>query len=422
MALGALLILGMASCEMRNEIWGDANGKKETGRLKLGVSVRTPVSQTRTVTQVTDFPVNIKGTGTDVADVVREYASVSEIPDGLLLPVGDYTITSHTPGELRKQMTAPYYSGSLDMKISKNITTEAGVVCKMRNSRIRLEYGDDFKSSFQSWSITVDDGSNTALAFDHSDTGSTPTYWAFDEDAVTSINVNIRAVTKAGNTVSESRTFKKSDAAEKYDDVTDFFNGGDALDIRMGAVESATGEVRGITLAASITFENHDEPVEIPVGGEENPEPTPDPEPGEGGPALTLPDDVSYSINATEFPAADALITASAGLKSIVVTISAGNDGFDSILQDLSMDGQSFKNGGVDLVDNSDFNTLLESVGLPEGPQAGDTRYTFPIGVFFTFLNVTGITDTGKTHQFNIVITDKNGASVKGTFNVIITE
>ena len=133
-----LAIISLASCEMKNEIWGDTTGKREKGTLELGVSVKEPTSQTRAIIQVTDFPVTIEGTSTEVADVKKEYASVSEIPANLSLPVGDYTVASHTPGELQKKMAAPYYSGSLNMKISKNVTTEANVICKMKKHVIDL--------------------------------------------------------------------------------------------------------------------------------------------------------------------------------------------------------------------------------------------------------------------------------------------
>ena len=60
---------------------------------------------------------------------------------------------------------------------------------------------------------------------------------------------------------------------------------------------------------------------------------------------------------------------------------------------------------GVDLVDNSEFNGLLVSVDESlSAPHDGDTQYTFPIGVFFTFLNATGAA-VEMAHEFNIVVT-----------------
>lgn len=430
-ALGALAVISLASCEqMRDELANNNVAKTDMGVLELGVSVKQPSAQTRAEEISTEnFPVTITGTSSEVINILREYNSVGEVPATISLPVGTYKVYSHTPGEIIKKMDSPYYDGSTELTITKGITTESSVICKMKNSKIKLNYGDDFKGVFQSWNITLDDGSNTALAFKHDDTAPTPIYWYFDEDAVTTIKVNIRATTIGGNTVSESRSFKKENAAEKYDDVTEFFTGGDALEINMGTVTSSNGEVTGITVTTNITFEDNGETVEIPT--EDNtpvnpePEPTPDPEPAPAdGPTLELPTDATYSISdESSIPAsADALIKATDGLESIVVKITGGNEAFDALLIDLKMDNQSFITG-VDLIGNSEFDTLLKNVDESlAAPRDGATEYTFPIGVFFTFLNMTGATDSGKAHEFNIVVTDKNGKTANGTYKVTITE
>ena len=105
------------------------------------------------------------------------------------------------------------------------------------------------------------------------------------------------------------------------------------------------------------------------------------------------------------------------------MTITAGNDAFQAILVDLTMDGQSFlaENGGVDLIDNADFGNLVSTVGST-APKDGDTSYKFPIGAFFTFLDMTGATDPGKQHEFHITVTDKNGETANGVFKVTINE
>ena len=372
-----------------------------------------------------DFPVVIQGTSEGIEDVKKEYNTVDGVPETIQVPVGNYNVSSHTPGELQKKMDAPYYAGNTDITVTKDIETVANVVCKMANSRIQVNYGDEFKTSFKSWTITVDDGSETALTFTNEDENPAPIYWLFDEN-VKSITVNITAITNDGNTVRDRRVFTKSDASENYEDVGDSFTGGDAIEINMGITESATGNVTGITIEANITFENHEDTVDIPTVDEddsdESTEPTPTPD--EGNVTLNLPADVTYSISAGDAPAsADAYIASEAGLDKIVVTIVAGNDAFQAILVDLAMDGQSFlsENGGVDLIDNADFGNLVSTVGS-EAPTDGCKEYTFPIGTFFTFLDMTGATDPGKSHEFHITVTDKNGNEATGVFKVTINE
>lgn len=426
-ALSTAAILCLASCEMKNELTGSLVSKEDTGAVELEVSVKQPVSQTRAEEVATnDFPVTIQGTSTGVTDVLKEYATADEVPSSITVPVGEYTISSHSPGTLEKQMSAPYYTGNTDITVTKDVASQVDVVCRMANSRIQMIYGEDFKEAFSEWTITIDDGSEMALSYTQANLTPDAIYWHFD-DNVTAITVNIKAKTVEGNTVTESRAFRKSDAAENYEEVGDAFTGGDALEIAMGTVESSTGDLTGITITTNITFENESESVEIPTTEPEEPEEPggEDPEePGEGAVTLNLPADVTYSISAGDAPAsADAYIASEAGLDKIIVTITAGNDAFQAILVDLTMDGQSFlaENGGVDLIDNSDFGNLVSTVGS-QAPTDGTKEYTFPIGTFFTFLDMTGATDPGKSHEFHITVTDKNGETATGVFKVTINE
>lgn len=428
--LGTAAILSLASCELKNELSGSLVNKEDTGAIELGVSVKQPVSQTRADASEIDtntYPVVIQGTSDGVTDVTYEYNTLSEMPASIIVPVGQYTISSHTPGTLEKQMATPYYAGSTDITVSKDIASKTDIVCRMANSRIQMKYGEDFKEAFSQWTITINDGSEMALAYTQEDLNPTPVYWHFN-DNVTAITVNIRAVTTEGNTVTESRTFRKIDASENYEEVGDAFTGGDALEINMGTVTSSTGDLEGIDINTNITFEDSNESVEIPTIDPE--EPTDPSEPGEGGEGtegavtLNLPADVTYSISAGDAPAsADAYIASEAGLDKIIVTITAGNDAFQAILVDLKMDGQSFlaENGGVDLIDNADFGNLVATVES-QAPTDGTKEYTFPIGAFFSFLDMTGATDAGKSHEFHITVTDKNGETANGVFKVTINE
>lgn len=430
--LGTAAMFFLASCEMKNELTGSLTNKADTGTLELGVSIKQPVSQTRADVSDIDtntFPITVKGTSTGVDTIVRNYNTLAEMPASITVPVGTYSVSSHTPGTLEKQMTQPYYAGDTEVTVTKDITSSVNVVCRMANSRIQMNYGDDFKKAFSEWTITIDDGSEMALSYTQENLSPEAVYWYFGEN-VTAIKVNITAKTTTG-TVTQRQTFRKADASENYEEVGDNFTGGDALQINMGTVESATGTVTGITINTHITFEDESESVEIPtIEDDDKDEPEePTPGPGKGAVTLDLPDDVTYSMSEEEenggaAPAsADAYIASEAGLDKIVVTITAGNDGFQAILADLTMDGQSFlaENGGVDLIDNADFGNLVDTVGST-APKDGDTSYTFPIGAFFTFLDMTGATDPGKQHEFHITVTDKNGETANGVFKVTINE
>lgn len=418
-ALSTVAILGLASCEMKNELTGSLVSKEDTGALELGVSVKQPVSQTR-VTEVAtnNFPVTIQGTSAEVTAVVKEYATVDEVPSSITVPVGQYTVTSHTPGTLEKKMENPYYSGSTNITVSKGITSEVDVVCRMANSRIQMKYGNDFKEAFSSWTITIDDGTETALAYTESDQNPAPIYWHFG-DNITAITVNIKAVTTKGNTVTERRVFQKKDAAEQYEEVGDAFTGGDALEINMGTVESSTGELTGIKITTNITFENESESVEIPTtnpdeGGDSGTEP-----PTGDGINITEPAGNSFltdgvDINNGAFPDKEIKILMSVpdGIQNLYVKVETTNSVFEGMVAGMGLTAEN----GLDLTSQEAIDQALGN--LFPLPEAGQTNYSFTLSETLLYL----LKDFDGEHQFMLTVIDKNNQQASATLTVRVTK
>lgn len=418
----------LASCEMKNELTGSLTDKADTGALELGVSVKQPVSQTRADVSDIDtntFPITVEGTSAGVDTIVRNYNTLAEMPASITVPVGTYSVSSHTPGTLEKKMANPYYAGDTEVTVTKDITSSVNVICRMANSRIQINYGEDFKEAFSEWTITIDDGSEMALSYTQEELSPEAVYWHFGDD-VTAIKVNITAKTTAGNTVSQSQTFRKADASENYEEVGDNFTGGDALQIDMGTVESATGTVTGITINTHITFEDESESVEIPtIGGNDsiptvtcigkvNSDATSESNIFETG--------VNYSMAAGNWPTTDVLISTPAGLKSLKVTIIGGNNGFQGIATDMNFNNHEMI--------GSSLGDMLGSLGvsLPM-PEEGMTNYTFPVGQFYAMMNIYGPTKNGQEidgtygedyHEFLITVEDKDG-NVVGPLSLKVT-
>lgn len=416
-SLSTAAILSLASCEMKNELTGSLVNKEDMGALELGVSVKQPVSQTRATEVATNnFPVTIQGTSAEVTDVVKEYATVDEVPSSITVPVGQYTVTSHTPGTLEKKMENPYYSGSTNITVSKGITSEVDVVCRMANSRIQMKYGNDFKEAFSSWTITIDDGTETALAYTESDLNPAPIYWHFG-DNITAITVNIKAVTTKGNTVTERRVFQKKDAAEQYEEVGDAFTGGDALEINMGTVESSTGELTGITITANITFENESESVEIPTtnpdeGGDSGTEP-----PTGDGINITEPSGNSFltdgvDINNGAFPDKEIKILMSVpdGIQNLYVKVETTNSVFEGMVAGMGLTAEN----GLDLTSQEAIDQALGN--LFPLPEAGQTNYSFTLSETLLYL----LKDFDGEHQFMLTVIDKNNQQASATLTVTV--
>ena len=431
--LAALSIMGLFSCQLQDDLWGKKSETEQVGVLQLQVEATAPASlstkadESSSTVNTSDFEVKVQGKAdTDVKDVVRSYPRVSELPKEITLPVGDYIVSSHTKGELQRQMDAPYYAGEKDMKIAEGVTQQATVKCTMKNSRIQMAYSTEFLNAFSKWSITITDQSNQAINFTEKETAPKPVYWYFEKETP-SIKVHITATTKEGNTVSSEQVFSKSDASETYPDVeSKFFTGGDALIINLQPTKDTNGKVH-IGISVNIIFANYTEQVKIDVSDKEPETPTTPTTPEiTEKPTITLPADFSYSkSDPTEKPAsADAILKTPAGLKSAMVKIETDNPGFVTILEKTAFDEPGALLKGTNLIGNNAMQDIFETIDLKETdgspkktPQAGATTYTFPIGAFFSFLDM-----FAGTHKFQLTVTDNNDQQVTDTITITITE
>ena len=190
---GALSVVAMASCT-NDDLGLDSKGQ---GVAEFKVDISTPEPRTRAVTQVYDFPVIIYDTNDKV---VQSYNSVSEIPQRVVMEVGDYKVESHTPGVIAKTMDKPFYKGIENIQIAQNVTTQVNVVCKMQNSKISINPDDMFLSVFDTWSITITDGESIAYEFTNESTNLS-VYLYFGEVGIPQLIVNFTGVTNDGQTI-----------------------------------------------------------------------------------------------------------------------------------------------------------------------------------------------------------------------------
>lgn len=438
MAAGFLLCAGLVSCEMKKELFDNEEIPTETGLVELGVEVddKTNVVITKaeateggeeqgTTVETDDFPVSFTlKTNTNY----NKELIYSDIKGKTVeLPIGTYEVVSHTPGEMGKQMSTPYYKGSNELTVTKEATQQAKVICTMQNSRIQVVYPENFQDEFTEWTITIDDGTENTLTFvynsENQDLNPAAIYWAIAENCA-SISISIKATTKSGASVSETRSVTKpADAADKN------WVGGDALTITMQPVEDNTGDVSGIKINIDAFFETEKgETVEAPLGEEETTTPT-DPDEGEEGetgettdvPTITI-DQKSYTLPADNGKTADVIIKAPAGLKSVKVKIIPANQKFGMALSGTaSAYGIDFLNG-AELINCDNLESIISGIapGI-KAPSAGETEYTFPIGSFFDTLIKSDVT-TAEGHAFEITVIDNSNNTVEDKVNVIVTE
>ena len=424
---GLSLCAILASCEMKNEIFGNDNIPSETGWVELGVKVnnKTNVVVTRGTIQgeevdPADFPVVFALNNSDYTKEFDTYENLLE-EEKVELPVGNYTVSSHTPGTLTKRMDHPYYSGEENLTVSKDITSDATVTCTMQNSRILLTYDNTFTSKFKTWTITIDDGTNNILKYTEADgTNLQAVYWLFEKDC-TAIKINISATTTSGATVTESRTITKPDDA-----TTDSWVGGDALTITMapGPDEETPTGVSGIIIDISAFFETEtNEIVEVPIEGEDTETPTDpdeggdttDPDEGEGddtpaAPTLSgeyLNETVSYDKSSEDpFPEVSVEMTVPGKIEKVMIKATSSDPELAEILAGMHFMDEP---DGVDLVTATNLEKLFTL------PVKGDPSYRFTLG------SLGGMLTVGQ-HTFTVKVIDQNSKEVTGTLSFDITK
>ncbi|MCF0183809.1 MAG: DUF4493 domain-containing protein [Bacteroidaceae bacterium] len=406
------LLLGLSACDKATDYLKSTS----QGTLALNVGAQAPTSLTRANDISTaDFPVSIEGQG-ELAEWTRSYDKASNLPTSILMPAGKYLITAHTPGELLRQMSAPYYLGSEEVEIMEGVTNRKEIVCTMANSRIRLELTDNFKAQFQSWTITIDDGSAQALSYnktsDYSDT-----FLRF-ADKTLSFTVNVTAITTDGNSIYSSNTYTKNSSTEGYMDIEDpYFSGGESITIRFEPAVDPNGYVTGIGVTANIVFDNFDEAVDIELqdeGGSVDPEPGPTP----GGDEITVTFKdgknqftVPYMMT-TGFPEVQVDFAFPTGLQNLYVSV-AGSEDFEFACSLMGLT----EGDGLDLA-GSEAGALSDLFALPT---VGATTYSFTLNETLWSL-LTCAPGYPGVQTFTLKAVDKNGTSKSGSLTITITE
>ena len=164
---GCLLMMGLASCEMKNEILRKDDDSSEMGLLNLGVAVDSKNNdvQTKAEAESGETIPSVSATGyiVEISNSTGVYKTLTYDPTNasVELPVGDYTMAAHKPGDPTE--TEPYYGGSTSFSMKKNESTDVAVTCKMTNTKIQLAYSTEMQASFTSWSITVTAGTRSKV-------------------------------------------------------------------------------------------------------------------------------------------------------------------------------------------------------------------------------------------------------------------
>ena len=412
--MGSFIGLAFASCA------NEGFPTSEEGTMSLSVNKVAPAA-TRAV-ETADFPVAVYSLNTN--QVIASYKRADEVPSKIKMKTGEYYAEAHSPLQLKKIMDAPYYAGCDTFEILQNINTISNVVCRMANGSITVRFSDDFMTVFKSWTVTIDDGSETAIVYTYDQDGLLPaTKYINFEDNVKELNVQFFGVTIKGNRITTANILTKRQASEQYDSDNENFSGGDCIVVNFSPVDAKDGDVTSIAITANIQFEESEESFELEVEDKitaDGPGSGEGETPGGSGDSdaitLDLPQDMVVSM-LTDPSLGDTYIAAEHGIKSIVVSMASTSADMMASLADLAVEyeGVDFVNG-AEVVGNQNMVSLFETLGQSLAvPSQGDTEYTFPIGNFFKLLGM-----MPGEHSFTLTITDMEGNTKNGKLKLTV--
>ena len=426
-AMSVCALLSFSACEMQEEIWGNRpTGNSEVGVLTLDVLADEPVS-TKALVATKDFPVVIQGTSEGVTDSIYRYNLAADFPGGgLKLLTGTYLISAHSNATLDKVMTEPYYHGEKEVTIQTGVSTRDEVICKMKNTKIEVALDDEFSNTLSNWEMTVNDGSNTAISFSSAESKRI-VYYLF-ENEVKELQLNIQGTLREnGQKIHDTMILTKEQASEKYDDVSEYFEGGEALKINLKLDAATEGGVK-LDVTASIFFSNNyeqDAPVDVVFPGEEeeNPnDPTTPEEPSGEDIVFSEPNGNAYLIDGVTFKVGTTApsnvqidMAFKNGLQNLYVLASSTNEGFADM---LNMFSTLTQDPGLDLTSDEAKEAGLG--GLFPLPEVGATTYSFSLSE--ALFDLMGKQGCPGTHSYTVTAVDSQGERKSATLRVTIVE
>lgn len=342
------LVIGLSSCEMRDEILGKGQVGPNDGVLELDLSsvyngvkisrADATVDNGTTTGNFADKDINTDDytlvvTNTSTQEEVAK-GTVSELKnqDGkILIPLeeGDYTVEAYNyEGENVTVSERPFFKGEQTFSVKKGVSTAVSLSCKLACVELEMGVTSSFTEAFKDdYAITVDNGEGATQTFTKDDLGKK--YYFKTPAQQSHLTVSVKATSVEGNYIELNATVQKPADAEGNSDLAD----GDSFVINL-TEEGATDSYLSIGLQVDLTFTEVGETIEIPVenityDGPEVPDAG-----GEGG--TEEPEQPEASITFEGLPATytctygdtkieglqDVHITAPNGIKNLNVTIS----------------------------------------------------------------------------------------------------
>lgn len=443
------LIVGLSSCEMRDELLGKGGAGENAGTLELDLaSIYNGVTISRagetvdggtTTGSFNEEDVNVDNytlvvTNTETQEEAAR-GKVSELKNEngkVVLPLGEgsYAVTAYNyEGENVTVSERPYFKGEQTFSVKKGIATNVDLTCKLACVEVSIGLTSSFEEAFKDdYSVIVDNRDGATQIFDKSSLGKK--YYFQVPERQNSLNASIKATSVEGNFIELKVTIQKPSDAEGSES---YLAGGDSFNIQL-TEDGSTDSYISIGIIVDLTFTEVGETIKIPVGniiyeGPENPgegggeEPE---EPTTGTLSVTgIPETYKLSLaelmGSGKMPTIKVDMASKNGIKSLVVSIESDNVVFPGLLAGMDLDKP------FDLCNLEDRpKAKKELIGLPliteetynQLHSGTMPQYTFDVTSLVALLPGQGLKGT---HKFTLTISDGNETK-EGTLTVNVIE
>lgn len=289
------LIVGLSSCEMRDELLGKGGAGENAGTLELDLaSIYNGVTISRagetvdggtTTGSFNEEDVNVDNytlvvTNTETQEEAAR-GKVSELKNEngkVVLPLGEgsYAVTAYNyEGENVTVSERPYFKGEQTFSVKKGIATNVDLPCKLACIEVSVGLTASFEEAFKdNYSVIVDNRDGATQIFDKSSLGKK--YYFQVPERQNSLNASIKATSVEGNFIELKATIQKPSDAEGSES---YLAGGDSFNIQL-TEDGSTDSYISIGITVDLTFTEVGETIKIPVDNiiYEGPD-----TPGEGG-------------------------------------------------------------------------------------------------------------------------------------------
>ena len=195
------LFIGIYACQV------DEDGVVNKGTLAFRMNVDTALVGVSTkASDLADFK-DVNSYAVTIAQdsgVVAEYSRFDKMPAELELGAGAYTIQVSKGTDTAAAFDAPYFSGKKEFTIVKDMTTPVEVTAAMANSRVTIDYSDDFLQTYKDYTLSLKTNKmELPLVYEKGE--SRPMYFQSDASG-TKLEIAMELVNVYGKTVNYTAT------------------------------------------------------------------------------------------------------------------------------------------------------------------------------------------------------------------------